>query len=146
MDQADTAVDCHIHLYAGNCLARLIAQVGKLLLPLNSWNNTKHLFGTKSFFKHCLFIIHDSSMGVIHSNCGRVFVQGQLSYKPAWPITRPQFSHFILMQESMCQRSDRKSGVLGSIPGLATYFRFSLRFFKKGSCQLLAKVCALSTG
>ena len=36
----------------------------------------------------------------------------------------------------------RKSGVLGSIPGLATYFRFSFRFFKKGSCQLLAKVCA----
>ena len=25
----------------------------------------------------------------------------------------------------------RKSGVLGSIPGLATYFRFSFRFFKK---------------
>ena len=39
-----------------------------------------------------------------------------------------------------------KSGVLGSIPGLATYLRFSLRFFKKGSCQLLAKVCARSTG
>ena len=36
----------------------------------------------------------------------------------------------------------RKSGVLGSIPGLATYFRFFFRFFKKGSCQLLAKVCA----
>ena len=36
----------------------------------------------------------------------------------------------------------RKSGVLGSIPGLATYFRFSFRLFKKGSCQLLAKVCA----
>ena len=35
-----------------------------------------------------------------------------------------------------------KSGVLGFIPGLATYFRFSFRFFKKGSCQLLAKVCA----
>ena len=40
----------------------------------------------------------------------------------------------------------RKSGVLGSILGLATYFRFSFRFFKKGSCQLLAKVCARSTG
>ena len=40
----------------------------------------------------------------------------------------------------------RKSGVLDSIPGLATYFRFSFRFFKKGSCQLLAKVCARSTG
>ena len=40
----------------------------------------------------------------------------------------------------------RKSGVLGSIPGLATYFRFSFRFFKKGSCQLLAKGCARSTG
>ena len=36
----------------------------------------------------------------------------------------------------------RKSGVPGSIPGLATYFRFYFRFFKKGSCQLLAKVCA----
>ena len=36
----------------------------------------------------------------------------------------------------------RKSEVLGSIPGLATYFRFS---FKIGSCQLLAKVCARST-
>ena len=33
----------------------------------------------------------------------------------------------------------RKSWVLGSILGLATYFRFSFRFFKKGSCQLLAK-------
>ena len=40
----------------------------------------------------------------------------------------------------------RKSGVLGSIPGLATYFRFSFRFFKKGSYQLLAKVRARSTG
>ena len=40
----------------------------------------------------------------------------------------------------------RKSEVLGSIPGLTTYFRFSFRFFKKGSCQLLAKVCARSTG
>ena len=36
-----------------------------------------------------------------------------------------------------------KSEVLGSIPGLATYFRFSFRLFKRGSCQLLAKVCAL---
>ena len=40
----------------------------------------------------------------------------------------------------------RKSGAPGSNPGLATYFRFSFRFFKKGSCQLLAKVCARSTG
>ena len=40
----------------------------------------------------------------------------------------------------------RKSGVLGSILGLATNFRFSYRFFKKDSCQLLAKVCARSTG
>ena len=39
----------------------------------------------------------------------------------------------------------RKSGVRGSMPGLATYFRFPFRFFKKGSCQLLAEVCARST-
>ena len=43
-------------------------------------------------------------------------------------------------------RPTKPGRVLGSIPGLATYFRFSLRFFKKGSCQLLAKVCARSTG
>ena len=40
----------------------------------------------------------------------------------------------------------RKSGVLGSIPGLATAFVSPSAFFKKGSCQLLAKVCARSTG
>ena len=40
----------------------------------------------------------------------------------------------------------RKSEVLGSIPGLATYFRFSFRWFKRGSCQLLVKVYARSTG
>ena len=39
-----------------------------------------------------------------------------------------------------------KSEVLGSIPGLATCFRFSFRLFKRGSCQLMAKVCAQSTG
>ena len=33
----------------------------------------------------------------------------------------------------------RKSWVRSSIPGLATYFPFSFRFFKKGSCQVLAK-------
>ena len=33
----------------------------------------------------------------------------------------------------------RKSGVLGSISGLATYFRFSFRFFKEGSCQFWGK-------
>ena len=32
------------------------------------------------------------------------------------------------------------SEVLGSIPGLATYFRVSFRWFMRGSCQLLAKV------
>ena len=43
-------------------------------------------------------------------------------------------------------QTNKKFQKLGSIPGLATYFRFSLRFFKKDSCQLLAKVCARSTG
>ena len=57
---------------------------------------------------------------------------------------------FLLLESGRVAQSvghlTRKSGVLGSIPGLATYFRFSFRFFKKGSCQLLAKVCARSTG
>ena len=33
-----------------------------------------------------------------------------------------------------------------SIPSLATCFCFSFHWFKRGSCQLLAKVCAPSTG
>ena len=38
-------------------------------------------------------------------------------------------------------RLTQEPEVSGSIPGLATYFHFSLRWFKKGSCQLLGKVC-----
>ena len=53
---------------------------------------------------------------------------------------------FLFLQGQSVGHLTRKSGVLGSIPGLATYFRFSFRFFMKGSCQLLAKVCARSTG
>ena len=56
------------------------------------------------------------------------------------------YSEFTLCHCVSTQHPIHKSGVLGSIPGLATYFRFSFRFFKKGSCQLLAKVCARSTG
>ena len=60
------------------------------------------------------------------------------------------FIQFMLLEPGRVAQSvghpTHKSGVLGSIPGLATYFRFSFRFFKKGSCQLLAKVCARSTG
>ena len=38
----------------------------------------------------------------------------------------------------------KTSDILGNT--LLVYFRFSFRFFKKDSCQLLAKVCARSTG
>ena len=40
----------------------------------------------------------------------------------------------------------RKSGVLGSIPGQATYFRFSFRFFQEGQLSVTGEVCARSTG
>ena len=60
-------------------------------------------------------------------------------------LARYLFHKFYMVAQSVGHLT-RKSGVLGSIPGRATYFRFSFRFFKKGSCQLLAKVCARSTG
>ena len=50
-------------------------------------------------------------------------------------LTRRTNKHHILLSSTLTDR-----------PGLATYFCFSFRFFKKGSCQLLAKVCARSTG
>ena len=59
--------------------------------------------------------------------------------------TSPIFIHIECIAQSVGHLT-RMSGVLGSIPGLATYFRFSFRLFKKGSCQLPAKVCARSTG
>ena len=42
-------------------------------------------------------------------------------------------------------RLNKESKVMGSIPGPVTYSRFSFRWFKKGSYQLLMKVFALST-
>ena len=62
------------------------------------------------------------------------------------PGTGQLFTHWPGRVAQSVGHLTRKSGVLGSIPGLATYFRFSFRFFKKGSCQLLVKVCARSTG
>ena len=66
------------------------------------------------------------------------------------PTPKPYIFFFLMLRHSRVVQSvghlTRKSGVPGSIPGLATYFRFSFRFFKKGSCHLLAKVCARSTG
>ena len=47
-------------------------------------------------------------------------------------------------QSVVCLTQD--PGVPGSIPGPDTYFHFSFRLFKKGSCQLLVEVCARSTG
>ena len=47
------------------------------------------------------------------------------------------FSAFSILPGRIAQsvgHLTHKSGVLGSIPGLATYFRFSFRFFKKDSC------------
>ena len=48
------------------------------------------------------------------------------------------FYNFLFVSVKVCVRTGyltHKAGVLGSIPGLATYFRFSFRFFKKGSCE-----------
>ena len=43
-------------------------------------------------------------------------------------------------------RLTQEPEVQGSIAGQATYCCFSFRWFKKGSCQFLAKVYARSTG
>ena len=75
------------------------------------------------------------------------------SYGPSWPNASikylPTYLPTYVWPGRVAQsvgHLTHKSGVLGSIPGLGTYFRFSFRFFKKGSRQLLAKVCARSTG
>ena len=63
------------------------------------------------------------------------------------PVT-PTYLEFCTHKPHIAQsvgHLTRKLGVLDSIPILATYFCFSFHFFKKGSCQLLAKVCAQST-
>ena len=77
------------------------------------------------------------AVGKVHSSSGKSSLSSSLTDSIASAPGRVAQS---------VRHLTRKSGVLGSIPGLATYFRFSFRFFKKGSCQLLAKVCARSTG
>ena len=66
-----------------------------------------------TFFK---LRICNNQLKAIHKNPTRVFQRG-------WPGRVAQSVGHLT----------HKSGVLGSIPGLATYFRFSFRFFKKGS-------------
>ena len=95
---------------------------------------------------------------VMRCRAGQTVLSQDRSMKAKMPIPLNIAKHFIhQFQQFVCVfmpgrvaqsvgRLTRKSGVLRSIPGLATYFRFSFRFFKKGSCQLLAKVCARSTG
>ena len=77
---------------------------------------------------------------VCHLNRGRVIDHVSINFFIKLEV------HYKFCVAQSVGHLTRKSGVLGSIPGLATYFRFSFRFFKKGSCQLLAKVCARSTG
>ena len=80
-------------------------------------------------------LIESVSDGFLTYSCTETLLLQNLNYpKPAGP------------RSAIGGHLTRKSGVLGSIPGLATYFHFSFCFFKKGSCQLLAKVCARSTG
>ena len=88
---------------------------------------------------------HSYSPSSFHMNFGSnsliCFLEKQvLTLKSESPLTKPG------RLAQLVGHLTRKSGVLGSIPGLATCFRLSFRFFKKGSCQLLVKVCAQSTG
>ena len=96
-------------------------------------------------------------MGIFKTSCYRevLLLQGDCSWRfhyivNFWKILIKNLSLTYLADLGHVAQSvghlTCKSGVLGSIPGLATYFRFSFRCFKKGSCQLLAKVCARSTG
>ena len=49
-------------------------------------------------------------------------------------------------RSTVSSTSDSRARGPGFNIGSATYFCFSFRWFKKGSCQLLAKICAGSTG
>ena len=90
------------------------------------------------------------TMKQIQSNCSKGFFLFFIQWMSVGPSLHSFFTLcYGLIGMILCLvvgHLTRKSGVLGSIPGLATYFRFSFRFFKKGSCQLLAEVCARSTG
>ena len=67
----------------------------------------------------------------------------------------PMFHCLAEQHSAVGSTSDSRARGPGSIPGPATYLRFSRLYlqiiyifcrFKKGSCQLLVKVCARSTG
>ena len=68
------------------------------------------------------------------------------SYQFQWLNAEPNLLDQLCMQFKRLVNSSKMQRYYIPLPGLATYFRFSFRFFKKSSCQLLAKVCARSTG
>ena len=57
---------------------------------------------------------------------------GMSSSKISHVISSNMFSHGMPISMFSHDMFTRKSGALGSIPGLATFFRFSFRGFKKG--------------
>ena len=83
--------------------------------------------GSKDVYRHSDKFAHVINRCMVHSN----FTKGPDNF-----LDSLQFDSLV---------GPSKMGWGGGGVG-ATYFRFSFRFFKKGSCQLLAKVCARSTG
>ena len=82
-----------------------------------------------------------------------VVSHSRFAFSIHWYTERSNQSNWLILSQFVPGRVvqsvghlTRKSEVLGTMPGMATYFRFSFRCFKRGSCQLLAKVCARSTG
>ena len=103
-----------------------------IFIDVFTLDTADHTF-TCTFKSDFLFVVRTKTPSILEFFKGKVISwEAILSFKPG--RVAQSVGHLT-----------RKSGDLGSIPGLAKYFRFSFRFFKKGGCQLLAKVCARST-
>ena len=115
--------------------------------PSTSREQLVRLLDRRGFFKYTRYCRTEFTLGVFVSNCQEKLLLVTMNSTTIYARIDTLLKS---IQPGRVAQSvghlTRKSGVLGSIPGLATYFRFTFRFFKKGSCQLLAKVCARSTG
>ena len=98
-------------------------------------------------------VLHSQTCRLIGSVCSIsrslciIFIRRQRRVSTLWAMDPPPRALYawkeLHLQPGRVAQSvghlTRKSRVLGSIPGLATYFRFSFRFFKKGSCSYSQK-------
>ena len=112
-------------------------------------NHVKFSLNSNNMSENCCFVsIFDSHSGYLeiefHMIYSKILPREQ---HQEWITCNPfESTHHKVNINGEPGRVAQSVERLTQEPGVPTYFSFSFRWFKKGSCQLLTKVCSLITG